>query len=101
MTTAEMTRIAEYEEKITALLARVSALEGEWQPIESAPKPRIYILLYFPARDAVGVGMWSATNQGWWLTSLNGGGIADGELVPTHWMALPAPPVSEDQREVG
>lgn len=69
---------------------------GEWQPIETAPKDG-EILVAWPSgmvRSAHRDKHWSGGPC--WSTS---GGLYFGSLQPTHWMPLPAPPVSEPGRD--
>jgi hypothetical protein len=68
-------------------------MASEWLPIETAPKDRDLILT-----DGVYVG------QGGWITDMDQGADYEGQLhcagwwsvpgdlTPTHWMPLPAPP---------
>lgn len=59
---------------------------SEWQPIETAPKVQ-YVLLGFehhPSRQ----GFWDG---GAWVVT---GYVTETPPHPTHWMPLPAPPVS-------
>lgn len=61
---------------------------SEWQPIETAPKDGVPVLLWPGARDwtekmrpVVG---WH-TNLGLWVTW-------SGYIEPTHWTPIPEPP---------
>jgi hypothetical protein len=60
-----------------------------WQPIETAPKTGVTILVYghwpdFPAIPDVAFAYWDYDDQ-WWAF--------DGEeMITTHWMHLPEPP---------
>jgi hypothetical protein len=72
---------------------------GEWQPIETAPQDRAYMLLYLsgdgyhgPRQCDVVVGLF--TDSGWYHISDGGGGKVSNE--PTHWMPLPEPPTTGD-----
>ena len=68
-----------------------------WQPIETAPRPDVLVLLW--DGEDVGVGFrWyfayaqkEPFNKEWELLTndLYGG---PGTMVPTHWMPLPEPP---------
>ena len=90
--------------------------DGEgWQPIETAPKDGAWILLrgktgYVNRPYRVHVGQWRTracgadgrSSVGWWEVSESGNFTDDGEPA-THWMPLPAPPLSavprrEDER---
>lgn len=74
----------------------------EWQPIETAPKDRRYVLLWNGGE--VGIGSFQAWERdangrviGLEHTSLEDAWIRAGEGFyveppPTHWMPLPAPP---------
>lgn len=60
---------------------------AKWQPIESAPKPGVELLLY------------SATDESWGVGGLHEVPFANGVYTwtacsssPTHWMPLPPPP---------
>ena len=68
-----------------------------WQPIKTAPKMTA-VLLY---SSGYHIGHFNETNNKWW-TYTDGTGTA-GECIlnswgkPTHWMPLPAPPVTENK----
>ncbi len=53
---------------------------SEWQPIETAPKNGIHILLTW--RSLVTAGYWTGAV---WESHI-------GLAFPTHWMHFPAPP---------
>lgn len=77
----------------------------KWQPIETAPKDGMRVLLYDPKCDVAISGLWhddpgKNTPDGyepawsWW--------VADDDLLlwddgtaPTHWMPLPPPPTED------
>lgn len=66
---------------------------SEWQPIKTAPKDWIDVMLYCPDDDdgtgANGVccGWFSMKDGGYncWMSN-------SGPVCPTHWMPLPSPP---------
>ena len=59
--------------------------EGEWQPIETAPKDGTRMLMFWPYwRSDPVIGQW----DGEWYSECQ---LADGP-GPTHWMPLPAVP---------
>ena len=77
----------------------------KWHPIERAPKSTIvngcvraiYILGYCPEQGAnpescISVVWWEPGENAWW---------SDGEFPyhPTHWMPLPAPPVTKGENK--
>lgn len=76
--------------------------EPAWQPIETAPKDGTEILLFELLRgeeSMIRAGYWE--DQGESIHDVGeaaGWSIADsgyiGEIRPTHWMPLPAPPES-------
>lgn len=76
------------------LLERLAGQSGErWRPIDSAPKDGTRLWLFWPGcgpDDSQSVGWWHESIHGcWWMDH------ADTERQdPTHWMPLPAPPVS-------
>jgi hypothetical protein len=59
----------------------------DWQPIETAPKDGIWVLLYSPP------GGFSVAR--YWPSFGFRGGFWDGDA--THWMPLPAPPAQEGE----
>lgn len=59
---------------------------NEWQPIETAPRDGMEILLFARGQhnDVYrGVGQWSEQSKDWFWSFA---------IRPTHWMALPEPP---------
>ena len=67
----------------------------EWQPIETAPKAWDDVLVFSPDHEGFNCGgVFSAfysPDDKHWFTHAPGGNMA---LNPTHWMPLPAAPVS-------
>ena len=62
-------------------------LEGQWRPIETAPKDGTRVLLLRSHEEGfdskrIGVGYWK--NETWWSTRPG--------MPPSHWLPLPAPP---------
>ena len=75
----EMAMFREAADRIEALMA-----ERQWQPIKTAPKDGMTVLLWVPyATPSVSVGYF--VYELWF----NDGGRP---TSPTHWMPLPAPP---------
>lgn len=66
-----------------------------WQPIETAPKTGLRILLYQPIGDGedrdrtVAEGAWGIHGHGPACWCMEAG---DGWIAPTHWRKLPEPP---------
>jgi hypothetical protein len=81
------------------LEALLSALpETPWQPMSTAPTDGTNILLFVP-HYAMGR-IPSVTLQGWNLAEDRRGWrsqYAGGEIHPTHWMPLPAPPPPSEE----
>jgi hypothetical protein len=89
-------------------LARLSEGLGAWQPIETAPRDGTWLLLaggecdYDESSDNKGrivSAQWttkrnSSTAKGHWQFAWYDGGYYGEYENPTHWMPLPAPPVS-------
>lgn len=68
----------------------VAQREGSWQPIATAPKEEIPVLLWWPywSHEPV-IGEWDKRCEQWESTaSLSSDGPG-----PTHWQPLPSPPV--------
>ena len=74
-----------------------------WQPIETAPKDGVEILLRDDVCKTHSLGRWGKTNVGyeaWWATAdghsvietQSDFGIEYLEINPTHWMPLPEAP---------
>ncbi len=61
-----------------------------WQPIESAPKDGLMMLLLVPAKKKTlaHTGYWAGT---YWLTYNHEAAVA--RVEPTHWMDLPPHPL--------
>ena len=78
---------------------------SEWQPIETAPKDGIAVLLYAEREGWEGMprivcGLYGGLGPRW--TIYGCGPTRHGEqwldtCVPTHWMPLPEPPKDTDQ----
>lgn len=107
--------VRERDAEIERLRARVAELEaGDWQPIETAPKDGVEILLGYPEKTGRPArstsGFWIEADEpifedcgaefscpeygdpvcpAGWVTA--DGGFAE-EAPPTHWRPLPAPP---------
>ncbi len=64
-----------------------------WQPIETAPKDAMSVLLFIPSKGKFGVkaGFWAATYDCWaWYGDCS---VREARHhQPTHWMPLPDPP---------
>lgn len=56
----------------------------EWQPIADAPKDGSWVLLFSPKDVTPRSGRWEKVGEEWLYI----------KGIPTHWMPLPAPPVS-------
>jgi hypothetical protein len=62
-----------------------------WQPIETAPKDGTVVLLYWPTMGIYVyplAGFHMGDEYGWELSANR----EYGEVMPTHWMPMPAPP---------
>jgi hypothetical protein len=60
-----------------------------WRPIETAPKDGTEVLVYVHRRmGPLFMGATNSTGKQWWSRNL-------GDVKPTHWMPLPAPPEVE------
>jgi hypothetical protein len=66
-----------------------------WQPIETAPRDDIEILVWQPG-DGAFVAFWYARGKRYQWTTHNMGG--DEILEATHWMPLPQPPDMGDNK---
>lgn len=74
---------------------------AEWQPIETAPKPRSfgpYILVCGPG-CRVDLAFWDdggqyPTEDAGWYSATNHNECGHQQLQPTHWMSLPEPPAN-------
>lgn len=72
-----------------------------WQPIETAPKDGISILLYpaIRSQDTCCEGAWTASKhlggEGWYDLAV---GHHNWLWKPTHWQPLPAPPRKDPTR---
>jgi hypothetical protein len=90
-------RVTEVGE-LQSALEEIERLKNQWQPIETAPKDGTPVLLYIPDghrdRDQRWVGMFKA--DCW--RSLNYSPLS---YRPTHWMPLPAAPVTSQAQEDG
>lgn len=64
---------------------------AEWQPIETAPKDGIDIIVS-DSGELVSVAFWDK-DEGKWLDSMNHNGYDHATRNPTHWMPLPEPPM--------
>lgn len=65
---------------------------NSWQPIETAPKDYVEILLYGTRGQAVGY--WD-NDEDTWITDYRGKGNFD-YVIATHWMPLPEAPAQQE-----
>lgn len=65
---------------------------SEWKPIDEAAKDEDAVLLY-SKRDGVQPGYWDE-RHGWLVAETQG--LTGGNVTPTHYALLPAPPVEQD-----
>jgi len=69
-----------------------------WQPIETAPKNKQVIMLFFPngcdmqmvEKSKIGLGFWDTDD--WYHLDSRGFSMTYLGEIPTHWMPLPDPP---------
>lgn len=66
----------------------------EWQPFETAPKDGTALLCWSEDEGSVDL-IWFEPAWGRWIDET----LERYPLAPTHWMPLPAPPVSPVHRE--
>lgn len=69
----------------------------DWQPIETAPKDGIMIMLYKPKRKShdkalIALGRWKSKPRIGYAWVINNGVSAWLPDEPTHWMTLPEVP---------
>jgi hypothetical protein len=71
---------------------------AQWQPIETAPKDSDVLLLY---QDGEGVqaGYWYDLEKPHSWVAVETQGLTGGRMQPTHWMPLPAAPVTPPEGE--
>ena len=61
----------------------------KWQPIETAPKDGISILVALSRHnESITTVYWDS----YWSLNIAGSYAEDDEVEPTHWMPLPEPP---------
>jgi hypothetical protein len=65
-------------------------MQNEWQPIETAPRDGMPVLLGFPCNFHAMVGH---CEEGVWGELDSDFGFEPFSVKPTHWMELPEPPV--------
>ena len=74
-------------------MAKLMTSSGcHWQPIDTAPRDGMPVLLFLPAWDMFEVGVYNAALGQWQERT---GDLMD---TPSHWMPLPPPPGPEAQR---
>jgi hypothetical protein len=80
----------------------------EWQPIETAPKDGVWILVSCPEKigNVQGTGMAIARAaphelSGWEMDNYDSLGWTPLFNAPTHWMPLPEPPDNTTARKEG
>lgn len=66
-------------------------MNGEWQPIDTAPKDDEPVLVWYPqafrGRGGCYVALWQ--DGAWWAA------VNAFKFKPSHWMPLPVPPIGE------
>jgi hypothetical protein len=80
-----------------AMLDRLS--DNSWQPISTAPRDGSVVMLYWPTLSITNypaVGFHHGDEYGWSLQDRD-----YGEVIPTHWRPLPAPPPIPTPTEPG
>jgi len=70
---------------------------SEWQPIETAPKNYINVLVFDPGYGQV-VAEYHFSFGGMWVVSAYSTDNSQTGLEPTHWMPLPAPPTATGEQ---
>lgn len=68
---------------------------GEWQPIETHPNDGLPVLVFVPRKrgEPVVLQAFNPTGVQWWSIGL-------GAVKPSHWMPLPAPPVTQPMTDL-
>jgi len=72
------------------MTSKPTSLPSGWQPIASAPKQE-RVLVYVADPDDIGIVWGYQLEDGMWTEDETGREIS----MPTHWMPLPLPPVSD------
>lgn len=67
-----------------------------WRPIETAPKDGAWIMAYWPTLSMTRFPAVLFWDDGWQLVNDRD----YGEVLPTHWMSLPAPPAIDQGRHM-
>lgn len=91
-----------------ALLECLRAPSNEWQPIESAPKNGLVLLLFEKNKQCVGHWDWYYADggrgyesrygeHGAWIEPVSGERVMLHYDPPTHWQPLPPPPIKESK----
>jgi len=73
------------------LEAEIEKLRNPWQPIETAPKDGMYILVTAPD--------YGCKVMFWYQDGWDDGDFESGSSWPAHWMPLPEPPKTEVDNE--
>lgn len=86
--------------------------ENDWQPIETAPKDGTWVLLYgrpYTGQSPTEVSryvsetyeIWERVDEATKRLVRQESGYWDGDIWPTHWRPLPAPPEPAMDKESG
>ena len=80
--------------RMAATLAEKDGIMSEWQPIKTAPKMPMPLILFgkVDGRLSVEVGHYYPIRKQWFLDRLDLEGGWEIPIAPTHWMFLPEPP---------
>jgi len=58
---------------------------SQWQPIETAPRDGLRVIVYEPDQHFIAISRW-------WAGAFRVGDLPGIDIYPTHWMPLPAAP---------
>lgn len=86
-------------ERLSQELASARLRPEPWQPIGTFKGDEAYVLVWDGGH--VSEARYHPSEDGWWLANTHPTDAHDGQIYPTHWMPIPAPPSALENGPAG